>query len=74
MKAILEFNLPEERIEYHVANRGGDYLACLEEIISHYRAKQKYEDGSLTITYDDLYQQLWAFLAERNIDVWNEES
>jgi hypothetical protein len=32
MKAILEFNLPEDREEYDIMLKGNDYLSCLYDI------------------------------------------
>jgi hypothetical protein len=46
MKAVLEFNLPEERIEHVRAVRAGDAWATLHELDQHLRSIIKYGDGN----------------------------
>lgn len=45
-KAILEFDLPEETIEYRLAVNAGNYHAVLWDIDQYLRSKLKY--GELT--------------------------
>lgn len=44
MKAILEFNLPEEREEFENAQNGGRYFSCLDQIRQLLREQRKYKD------------------------------
>ncbi len=44
MKAILEFNLPEEQEEFDNANRGGEYRAVLMDLDAWLRRKIKNGD------------------------------
>jgi hypothetical protein len=46
MKAILEFNLPEEQCEFKDAQEGGFYKAVLQEFDNYLRGKLKYEELS----------------------------
>jgi hypothetical protein len=41
-KAILEFQLPEEREEFEIANNGRDYYLALHEIDQHLRSCLKH--------------------------------
>ena len=52
MKAILEFNLPEDREEFDVASRGMDWALLVLDIDQFIRNKIKYEqdkDGILQL-------------------------
>jgi hypothetical protein len=44
MKAILKFNLPEDRIEFKLAQKGSDYRFALMELDSKLRSIVKYYD------------------------------
>jgi hypothetical protein len=44
MKAILEFNLPEEREEFNHATNAVAYIAALQELDNHLRGRLKYEE------------------------------
>ncbi len=58
MKAILEFNLPEDREEYVVASRGMEWALLVLDIDQFIRNKIKYEqdkDGILQLVRDRLY-------------------
>jgi len=44
MKAILEFNLPEEQAEHYCAIKGADMLNVLWELKSELRSMLKYGD------------------------------
>lgn len=43
MKAILEFNLPEESVEHLLALRGDAYKYALDDMDNYLRARLKYE-------------------------------
>jgi hypothetical protein len=44
MKAILEFNLPEESEAYELAMNGHQYLFALQELDNYLRSELKYND------------------------------
>lgn len=44
MKAILEFNLPEDEVEYYCANKGTAMLNVLWELEQELRKMYKYEE------------------------------
>lgn len=44
MKAILEFNLPEDEVEYYCANKGTAMLNVLWEVEQELRKMYKYEE------------------------------
>jgi len=58
MKALLEFNLPEDKEEYDAASRGMDWALLVLDIDQFIRNKIKYEqdkDGILQLVRDRLY-------------------
>lgn len=44
MKAILEFNLPEESVEHLLALRGDAYKYALDDMDNYLRTRLKYEE------------------------------
>ena len=61
MKAILEFNLPEEEEQFDAANRGMDWALTLWNIDQFIRNKIKYEqdtNGVLQVLQTELNFQL----------------
>lgn len=57
MKAILEFNLPEDKEEYDAASKGMDWALVAWDIDDFIRNKIKYEqdrDGVLQLVRDEL--------------------
>jgi len=72
MKAVLEFDLPEENHEFANATNGSKMRSVLWELDQWMRAKLKYEelpDGQ----YDAIKQtrdQLRTLLNDENIDIY----
>ena len=60
MKAILEFNLPEEQAEHYCAMKGADMLNVLFEMRVHLRALLKY--GELTDQQYEVVEKIQEFL------------
>ena len=57
MKAILEFNLPEDKEEFDTASKGMDWALVAWDIDDFIRNKIKYEqdrDGVLQLVRDEL--------------------
>lgn len=73
MKAILEFNLPEEQDEFNYACNGLKYCSALSNIDSFLRSKIKYDE---TLTdeqykvYEDVRTKLWEILNDDNITIY----
>jgi hypothetical protein len=44
MKATIEFNLPEDKYEYDLANKSSSLLSCLIELEIEIKKFYKYED------------------------------
>ena len=61
MKAILEFNLPEDKEEYDTASKGMDWALLVLDIDQFIRNKIKYEqdrDGVLQLVRNELNFQM----------------
>ena len=61
MKAILEFNLPEDREEYVAASKGMEWALLVLDIDQFIRNKIKYEqdrDGVLQLVRNELNFQM----------------
>lgn len=69
MKAILEFNLPDEQEEYKMANAAPCYHSALWDLAQEIRNKLKYED--LTPEQDKAWEEIktvfWDLMNEYNI-------
>ena len=63
MKAILEFDLPDDREEFEQASAAYKYYSVLWEFDQHLRAKIKY-DEKLTEEVHDTYQEIRDKLRE----------
>ncbi len=70
MKAILEFNLPEESEDHHFALEGVSYYLVVEAVLSELRCKLKYEEHPEA--KDQAYEEIRNFiineLNERNLN------
>jgi hypothetical protein len=55
MKATLEFNLPEDQIEFDLAINGGKWSLCMWELDQHLRSQTKYAPDTIS---GDTYQAL----------------
>jgi hypothetical protein len=62
MKAILEFNLPDDNNDFLLAQRGRDYFSDLMEISNLLRANRKYD-----VSDRDTLTQITDVLAESQI-------
>ena len=62
MKAILEFNLPEEQAEHYCAIKGADMLNVLWEIRSELRSMLKY--GDLPEQQHKIVEQIQGYLIQ----------
>jgi vacuolar-type H+-ATPase catalytic subunit A/Vma1 len=71
MKAILEFNLPDDQVEFDLANNGRKFWSVLWELDQDLRAKTKYAPDDLPQDKYDAYQEvrdkLYELMSEDNI-------
>jgi len=64
MKAILEFNLPDDQQEYDLANSGLAFWNVLWELDKELRAKTKYASDDLPQDKYDAYKEIRELLHE----------
>ena len=62
MKAILQFNLPEEQDEFEVAQNGWKYRRVVKDMDEHFRSIVKY--GTDPFFGGDLSEAQWKFAAD----------
>ena len=69
MKAIIEFNLPDDQAEYDLCNKALDMSIALDGIREYLRGKVKYEtaDEKKWEAYDEVYQQFFEIINNYNI-------
>ena len=68
MKAILEFNLPEDQQEYDLANNAINFWNVLWELDQELRANTKYAPDDMTDDDYDAYQKIRDKLHELMTD------
>jgi len=67
MKAILEFNLPDDQYEYTQAINGSKYVTALTEIWDEFRNKEKYSETQET-TWEEAHQIIIDIFNKNNIN------
>ena len=76
MKAILEFNLPEDQPEFNNAIKGGDWKHVCWEMDQYLRKRVKYDDGlteEQLEVYEDMRGEFWRMMKESNVDLYEVE-
>jgi hypothetical protein len=72
-KAILEFNLPDEQMDFELANNATKYYVVLSNIDTFLRNKIKYANDSISNDYINALQtireELWDQLDQNNINL-----
>ena len=76
MKAILEFNLPEDQPEFNNAIKGGDWKHVCWQMDQLLRKHIKYdedlkEDEVKMLEY--VRDEFWKFMNENNLDIYTNE-
>jgi hypothetical protein len=70
MKAVLEFNLPEDQYEYDTANNASKYRSVLWDLDQYLRNKVKYPGEGVPELFTDTMElvrtELWKLLEEHN--------
>ena len=76
MKAILEFNLPEDKVDFDLALQGSGWKHVCWEMDQYLRKELKYSDDKsfeelklLQYVRDELYR----FMNENNVDLYAAE-
>lgn len=64
MKAILEFNLPDDQQDFELATKGLKFWSILWDLDQSLRAKTKYAPDSLPQDKYDAYQEIRDELRE----------
>lgn len=64
MKAIIEFNLPEDQCEYELANAAGDMVSTLSDLLGEIRSRLKYGEG-VTDKEAETLDNLRALISDR---------
>lgn len=76
MKAILEFNLPEDKVDFDLALQGSDWKHVCWQMDQYLRKRVKY-DESITEeqreVYEDMRGELWRMMNENNVDLYAAE-
>ena len=71
MKAKLEFDLPEEQVEFNLAINGSNWSHVVWKVSEELRRRIKY-DPNITDEQSDIYQEvrdmIQGFMDEQNID------
>jgi hypothetical protein len=71
MKAILEFNLPEDKVEYDLANNAQNLHSTLWDMDQWLRSNIKYAPDTMSEDTFNAYQkcreQLREFMTENNV-------
>ena len=68
MKAILEFNLPEDTDEHHVYFQANNMYVSLHEMQEFLRKKIKYADDDVSYEALDAYEECRKYLNQVLID------
>lgn len=69
MKAILEFNLPDDQEDYDMANKAVSYKVALWEISQYLRSEVKYNEQLSADAYDQVVK-----LREKFHDILNDNT
>lgn len=71
MKAILEFNLPEEQEEHQIALDGISYRCALSELSNYLRSKIKYEEHTEEqyAVYEEIRSELYKILENDGLEI-----
>jgi hypothetical protein len=72
-KATLTYNLPEEQIEFDLANNAGKYYSVIWDLDQYLRNFVKYpsdhDDPVLTDTMAKVRDFLWVLLNDHNLNL-----
>ena len=73
MKAILEFNLPEDNHQFEMATKGSDYYSVLWEIDQYLRANIKHAPDNMSEdtynTFERCRRELRDIMGNYNVSI-----
>jgi len=73
MKAILEFNLPDDQSDFTLANNGINFWRVLYELDQELRAKTKYASDDMPadvyIAYSSIREKLHELMNDNNVSL-----
>ena len=67
MRAVLEFQLPEEREDFEIATDGWRYRGVISDVLNQLRSKIKYTEET-TIALDAVREMIWEYCREYEVD------
>jgi len=72
MKAILEFNLPEDDEALTDARRGSDWKWAMDDLSNYLRSETKHADHTAEeyAVFDKVRDKLFEILQERDLRFW----
>lgn len=70
-KVNIVYNLPEERSEFNMHNRGGAYHSVIWEFTQILRNKTKYGDGK-KVNWEVVNQEWWSIMKDEGVDPYDE--
>jgi len=76
MKAILEFNLPEDQYEFNTAIKGSNWKHTCWQMDQYLRKRVKYDEGlteEQLEAYEDMRGEFWRILNENSVDLYEVE-
>jgi hypothetical protein len=76
MKAILEFNLPEDQPEFNTALQGSDWKHVCWQMDQYLRKRVKYDESlseEQLEVYEDMRGEFWRMMKENNVDLYEAE-
>ena len=76
MKAILEFNFPEDKVDFDLALQGSDWKHVCWEMDQYLRKRVKYDEGlteEQLEVYEDMRGEFWRMMKENNVDLYAAE-
>lgn len=66
MRAVLEFNLPEEQSEFDMANNAGHYFSTLWDLLQLLRDKAKYGESQF-VDINELREEIYRDIVRDEI-------
>ena len=75
MKAVLEFNLPEEQSEHRLAIDGWKWRSVVCDIADKLRSHLKHDDDlalEATACLETLREEVFRLLEDRGLNIYNE--
>ena len=72
MKAILEFNLPEDKVDFDLATKAYSWWNVCWQMEQYFRKEIKYNDSlseEQLLVLEELQMEFYGFMNENNVDL-----